>query len=147
MYLPVISEMRRPEEYRKAAILTGFLVCALYICFSLVIYRYCGIWIAIPVYGSAGILFKKVCYGLALPGKILARRMARTVRHSLTLLHFTFQVWQLASESTSSESDSASGDRIKVLTVRLHLQRCSEASLRSPPSRHTPPAGEHGGGK
>ncbi|KAK4890654.1 hypothetical protein LTR27_010693 [Elasticomyces elasticus] len=68
MYLPVISEMRRPQDYRKAAILTGLLVGAMYLSFSLVIYRWCGIWIATPAFGSAGTLFKKISYGIALPG-------------------------------------------------------------------------------
>ncbi|KAK0365218.1 hypothetical protein LTR94_007768 [Friedmanniomyces endolithicus] len=71
MYLPVISEMRRPQDYRKAAILTGFLICAMYLSFSLVIYRWCGIWIATPAFGSAGTLFKKISYGLALPGLVI----------------------------------------------------------------------------
>lgn len=71
MYLPVISEMRRPQDYRKAAILTGFLVCAMYLSFSLVIYRWCGVWISTPAFGSAGELFKKISYGVALPGLVI----------------------------------------------------------------------------
>ena len=71
MYLPVISEMRRPQDYRKAALVTGVLVCALYLSFSLVIYRYCGIWISTPAFGSAGTLFKKISYGIALPGLVI----------------------------------------------------------------------------
>ncbi|KAK3114757.1 hypothetical protein LTR53_006600 [Teratosphaeriaceae sp. CCFEE 6253] len=71
MYLPVISEMRRPGDYRKAAIVTGVLVLAMYLSFSLVIYRYCGIWIATPAFGSAGTLFKKISYGVALPGLVI----------------------------------------------------------------------------
>lgn len=71
MYLPVISEMRRPQDYRKAAILTGILVGAMYLSFSLVIYRWCGIWISTPAFGSAGTLFKKISYGIALPGLVI----------------------------------------------------------------------------
>jgi len=71
MYLPVISEMRHPRDYRKAAIITGILVGAMYLTFSLVIYRWCGIWLATPAFGSAGSLFKKICYGIALPGLII----------------------------------------------------------------------------
>ena len=71
MYLPVISEMRKPQDYRKAALLTGGLVCAMYLSFSLVIYHWCGTWISTPAFGSAGTLFKKISYGLALPGLVI----------------------------------------------------------------------------
>ncbi|KAI9166347.1 N amino acid transport system protein [Paramyrothecium foliicola] len=71
MYLPVISEMRRPQDYRKAALVTGVLVCAMYLSFSLVIYRWCGVWLTTPAFGSAGTLFKKISYGVALPGLII----------------------------------------------------------------------------
>ncbi|KAL6242937.1 hypothetical protein RBB50_010037 [Rhinocladiella similis] len=71
MYLPVISEMKKPRDYRKAAIVAGVLVGAMYLTFSLVIYRYCGIWLATPAFGSAGTLFKKISYGIALPGLVI----------------------------------------------------------------------------
>ncbi|KIW18344.1 hypothetical protein PV08_02632 [Exophiala spinifera] len=71
MYLPVISEMKKPRDYRKAAIVAGILVGAMYLTFSLVIYRYCGIWLATPAFGSAGTLFKKISYGIALPGLVI----------------------------------------------------------------------------
>lgn len=71
MYLPVISEMRRPQDYRKAAILTGILVGAMYLAFSLVTYRWCGVWLSTPAFGSAGTLWKKVSYGIALPGLVI----------------------------------------------------------------------------
>lgn len=71
MYLPVLSEMRRPEHYRKAVLVTGGLVLAMYLSFSLVIYRWCGIWLATPAFGSAGPMFKKISYGIALPGLII----------------------------------------------------------------------------
>ncbi|KAM5356854.1 hypothetical protein ACJ41O_003500 [Fusarium nematophilum] len=71
MYLPIISEMRRPEQYKKAALVTGVLVLAMYLSFSLVIYRWCGVWLATPAFGSAGPLFKKISYGVALPGLVI----------------------------------------------------------------------------
>ncbi|OJJ43491.1 hypothetical protein ASPZODRAFT_28170 [Penicilliopsis zonata CBS 506.65] len=54
MYLPVISEMRRPSKYQKAALLAGAIIR-----------------IATPAFGSGGPLFKKLCYGLALPGLVI----------------------------------------------------------------------------
>ncbi|RAH67116.1 putative amino acid transporter [Aspergillus aculeatinus CBS 121060] len=71
MFLPVISEMRRPQDYRKACLLAGFIVGAIYLTFSVVIYRYCGAWLSSPAFGSAGPLFKKISYGIALPGLVV----------------------------------------------------------------------------
>jgi hypothetical protein len=71
MFLPVISEMRRPQDYRKACLAAGFTVGTLYLVLSLVIYRYCGKWLSVPAFGSAGPLFKKISYGISLPGLII----------------------------------------------------------------------------
>jgi len=71
MYIPVISEMRNRRDYRKAIIVAGILVGVMYLTFSLVVYRWCGIWITTPAFGSAGTLFKKISYGVALPGLVI----------------------------------------------------------------------------
>lgn len=71
MFLPVISEMRKPKEYRKAVLWAGILVGIMYVVFSMVIYRYCGSWLSVPVLDSAGTLFKKISYGFLLPGLII----------------------------------------------------------------------------
>jgi hypothetical protein len=49
----------------------GVIVGAMYLSFSLVIYRYCGMWLSVPAFGSAGVLIKKISYGVALPGLII----------------------------------------------------------------------------
>lgn len=49
----------------------GF-VTASYLTFSLVVYRYCGQWVASPSLGSAGPLVKKIAYGLGLPGLLVS---------------------------------------------------------------------------
>ncbi|KAH8884192.1 neutral amino acid permease [Thozetella sp. PMI_491] len=67
-FLPVISEMRRPKEYKKALYLCMGLVTAAYLAFSLVVYRWCGGWVANPSLGSAGGTIKKVSYGVGLIG-------------------------------------------------------------------------------
>ncbi|KAH8892407.1 putative amino acid transporter [Thozetella sp. PMI_491] len=69
-FLPVISEMRRPREYKKAVIICMAIVFSCYLSFSLVVYRWCGAWIANPSLGSAGNTLKKVSYGIALIGLI-----------------------------------------------------------------------------
>jgi hypothetical protein len=71
MFLPVISEMRNPREYRKAVLWAGTLVGIMYVVFSMVLYAYCGIWLSVPALDSAGTLFKKISYGFSLPGLII----------------------------------------------------------------------------
>ncbi|PYH98673.1 hypothetical protein BO71DRAFT_447075 [Aspergillus ellipticus CBS 707.79] len=71
-FLPVISEMRKPKDYPKAVYLCLSFVTASYLAFSLVIYRWCGQWIASPALGSAGTTLKRVAYGIALPGLIVS---------------------------------------------------------------------------
>ncbi|RDW72884.1 hypothetical protein BP6252_06791 [Coleophoma cylindrospora] len=71
-FLPVISEMRRPKDYNKAVYLCMGFVTASYLAFSVVLYRYCGQWVASPSLGSAGPTIKKVAYGIALIGLIVS---------------------------------------------------------------------------
>ncbi|KAL2216530.1 putative N amino acid transport system protein [Thermoascus aurantiacus ATCC 26904] len=67
-FLPVISEMKNPKDYRKAVFLCMTFVTAAYLSFSLVVYRWCGKWVANPSLGSAGGTIKKVAYGVGLAG-------------------------------------------------------------------------------
>ncbi|KAF2017923.1 hypothetical protein BU24DRAFT_368094 [Aaosphaeria arxii CBS 175.79] len=67
-FLPVMSEMRNPREYSKAVNWCMGLVTAAYLSFSLVVYKYCGQWVASPSLGSAGPVVKKVAYGVGIIG-------------------------------------------------------------------------------
>ncbi|KAF4493548.1 neutral amino acid permease, partial [Fusarium agapanthi] len=71
-FLPVISEMRRPRDYNKAVYLCMGIVTASYLTFSLVVYKYCGQWVASPSLGSAGPTIKKVAYGIGLTGLLVS---------------------------------------------------------------------------
>ncbi|KAH8674035.1 transmembrane amino acid transporter protein-domain-containing protein [Xylariales sp. PMI_506] len=71
-YLPVIAEMKKPQEYKRAVLIVGVIVGSVYLSFSEVIYRWCGQWVASPSLGSAGPLLKKVAFGLALPSLIIS---------------------------------------------------------------------------
>ncbi|TVY36777.1 N amino acid transport system protein [Lachnellula occidentalis] len=103
-YLPVIAEMKRPQDFKKAAYIVAVLVGAVYLSFSMVMYRWCGQWIASPSLGSAGPLLKKVAYGIALPSLIVSAgifnhtsskylfvRMLRNTKHlqSNSLVHWS----------------------------------------------------------
>jgi hypothetical protein len=50
-FLPVISEMRNPKDYKKSLYACMLLVTASYLAFSLVVYRWCGQWVASPSLG------------------------------------------------------------------------------------------------
>ncbi|KAL4877946.1 transmembrane amino acid transporter protein-domain-containing protein [Aspergillus karnatakaensis] len=71
-FLPVIAEMKQPKDYNKAVYLCMGFVAASYLSFTVVMYYYCGRWIASPSLGSAGPLLKKVSYGIAFPGLIVS---------------------------------------------------------------------------
>lgn len=90
-FLPVVSEMRNPKDYRKSLYTCMDIVTGSYLCFSLVVYRWCGQWVASPSLGvsplasynpdekqanhllqSAGQTVKMVAYGVGLLGLIVS---------------------------------------------------------------------------
>lgn len=71
-FLPVISEMKRPRDYNKAVYLCMGIVTASYLTFSLVVYAWCGQWVASPSLGSAGGTIKKVAYGVGIFGLLVS---------------------------------------------------------------------------
>ncbi|KAJ4356804.1 uncharacterized protein N0V89_004841 [Didymosphaeria variabile] len=103
MYMPVVSEMKNPTDYRKACLVAGFFVGVLYLTFSLVIFRWCGVWIATPAFGSAGELFKKISYGIALPGLVIG-------------VGESCPIWQLLQDGT---------DQYLVMVSTRHKLTCS----------------------
>lgn len=50
-FLPVISEMRNPKDYKRPLYSCMTLVTASYLAFGLVVYRWCGMWVASPSLG------------------------------------------------------------------------------------------------
>lgn len=79
MYPSIIAEMRRPQDFRKAVLTNGVVVGAVYLTFSIVIYRYCGQWITSPAFGSAGTIIMKLCYGIAMPGLVIGNSLYQHV--------------------------------------------------------------------
>lgn len=43
----------------------------IYLVVGIVVYYYCGSYVASPALGSAGALMKKISYGIALPGLVV----------------------------------------------------------------------------
>lgn len=50
-FIPVIAEMRNPKDYNKALYVCMAFVNAAYLSFSLVVYKWCGQWVANPSLG------------------------------------------------------------------------------------------------
>ncbi len=67
-FVPIMAEMRNPMDYKKSIYLGMGVVQASYLTFSLVVFRWCGQWVASPSLGSAGQTVKMVSYGIALIG-------------------------------------------------------------------------------
>lgn len=65
-----MSEMKNPKDYKKSIYAAQAIVNGSYLSFSLVVYAWCGMWVASPSLGSAGQTVKMVSYGIALPGLI-----------------------------------------------------------------------------
>ena len=71
-FLPAISEMREPKDYRKALFVVMGFTTATYLAFALVVYRWCGVWVASPALGSAGDTIKIVAYAIGFIGLIVS---------------------------------------------------------------------------
>ncbi|KAL0260957.1 hypothetical protein SLS55_004649 [Diplodia seriata] len=70
-FFSIASEMRDPRHYTRSLIICQSCVTIIYVAIGIVVYYYCGSYVASPALGSAGVVMKKVCYGLALPGLIV----------------------------------------------------------------------------
>ncbi|ORY31432.1 putative N amino acid transport system protein [Naematelia encephala] len=105
-FIPVISEMKRPQDYRKSLLTCMIFVTAAYLAFSLVVYRWCGQYVASPSLGSAGKTVEKVSYGIGLIGlavsgviyahvgaKYLFVRILRNSRHLQQKTPTHWMVW------------------------------------------------------
>lgn len=53
--MPVIAEMKNPRDYNKALLTCMAILNAAYLSFSLVVYRWCGKWVANPSLGVCAI--------------------------------------------------------------------------------------------
>lgn len=63
--------MRDPKYYTRSLIICQSSVTAVYVTIGVVVYYYCGSYVASPALGSAGDTMKKVSYGFAIPGLLV----------------------------------------------------------------------------
>ncbi|CAO1619753.1 unnamed protein product [Parajaminaea phylloscopi] len=68
----VAAEMSRPRDFTKAVLAGQGFVVLNYIVIGCLVYGKAGQFIASPALGSAGQPFKKICYGLSLPGVLIS---------------------------------------------------------------------------
>ncbi|GKZ20530.1 hypothetical protein AbraIFM66951_005855 [Aspergillus brasiliensis] len=52
-FVPVLAEMKNPRDFKKAVHVAMTIILVLYFTFSLVVYAYCGQWVASPSLGVA----------------------------------------------------------------------------------------------
>ncbi|CAO1623198.1 unnamed protein product [Sympodiomycopsis kandeliae] len=71
-FYSISAEMREPRDFTKAVCAGQGFVIANYIIISCIVYAKAGQFIASPALGSAGPLFKKICYGFALPAVLVS---------------------------------------------------------------------------
>jgi amino acid transporter len=90
-YFNVVSEMKDHKDYFKALSLCQFVMTSIYIAIGVVVYYYCGSYVASPALGSAGVLMKKICYGLALPGLLASVILVTHVSYTISLLFCSLQ--------------------------------------------------------
>ncbi|RSM18987.1 hypothetical protein CDV31_002118 [Fusarium ambrosium] len=133
LFFPIAAEMRDPRQYTKALILCQSTVTATYIIIGIIVYYYCGSYVASPALGSAGPVIKKIAYGLALPGLLAGAtinahaaskypfiRLLRGSRH-LTANTFTHWAYWLGCTFTVSLSAYAIASGIPIFHALVSL--------------------------
>ncbi|BEI81643.1 hypothetical protein CcaverHIS002_0208030 [Cutaneotrichosporon cavernicola] len=66
-YFGIISEMRDPRSYKRTMCTSMGILYCVYATIGIVVYYFCGQYVASPALGSAGPTMKKVAYGIAIP--------------------------------------------------------------------------------
>lgn len=106
IFFSISAEMKHPEKFTRSLLYGHTFLLVVSLATSSIIYAKLGQYIASPALGSAGLLFKKICYGITLPGLIISAvlfshagakywfvKVLRGTRHlqSNTLVHWS--IW------------------------------------------------------
>jgi hypothetical protein len=70
-YFSIVSEMKDPRYYTRSVLFCQATATIVYIIIGVIVYYFCGSYVGSPALGSAGVLMKKICYGLVLPGLLV----------------------------------------------------------------------------
>jgi hypothetical protein len=79
LFFPIVSEMRDPRLYAKALTICQIVVTITYVTVGIVVYYFCGSYVASPALGSAGKTVKQISYGIALPGLVVGATLSTHV--------------------------------------------------------------------
>ncbi|KAK0387454.1 hypothetical protein NLU13_5766 [Sarocladium strictum] len=109
-FVPVISEMKRPQDFFKSVYVVMTWITTCYMVIGMVMFRFAGKWLSSPALGSAGPTIKIISYGLAIPGLIAGAMICihvagksifvRLLRGSPHLTANTWQHWTVWLSST-----------------------------------------------
>jgi amino acid permease len=80
-YYALVAEMRDPRMYTRSLVIAQAGSTAIYLTIAVVVYYYCGSYVASPALGSAGPLIKRISYGIALPGLAVTTTLFIHVSH------------------------------------------------------------------
>lgn len=69
-YFSIAAEMRDPRLFTRSLVISQIGSTVIYLVIGIVVYYYCGSYVASPALGSAGLLIKRISYGIALLGLI-----------------------------------------------------------------------------
>ncbi|RXG44789.1 hypothetical protein VDGE_30450 [Verticillium dahliae] len=102
-FMPVIAEMKAPRAFKKSLFSSQIVLFICHVTMSLVVYLYCGKYVASPARGSAGGLLMKIAHGISIPGFIMPCTLrvhlaaktlvVRILRHSEHLQSRSFTHW------------------------------------------------------
>lgn len=102
-FYSIVPEMRNPKDFPKAVMAGQMFVILNYLFVGCAVYGKVGQYIASPTLGTAGLVFNKLCYSLALPGLVVSVVMyahlaakyifVRVLRNSTHLTNSTSIHW------------------------------------------------------
>lgn len=109
-FVPVISEMKKPQDFFKSLYVVMTFITTCYMVIGMVMFRFAGKWVSSPSLGSAGPTIKIIAYGLAIPGLMAGAMICvhvagksifvRLLRGSPHLTSNTWQHWTVWLSST-----------------------------------------------
>lgn len=79
-FFAIAAEVREPTHYTRSMLICQATVFTVYLIIGVVVYYFCGSYVASLALGSAGELTKKVCYGIAMPGLLVTSMIVCHVR-------------------------------------------------------------------
>ncbi|POR35258.1 hypothetical protein TPAR_04541 [Tolypocladium paradoxum] len=102
-FMPVIAEIMSPKLFTKSLFTSQAFLASCYISFGVVVYLYCGQYVASPSLGSAGGTLEKIAYGISIPGFIMTSTLwvhlaakfllVRILRDTVHLQNHSFTHW------------------------------------------------------